>query len=301
MLTNGLPKLALVVKSLILIIDTKSMGTSLSTSYFFIIYKNERSRSIPWDASASYVKDALEEMSTISGSVCVSRSHSVVSAEFSGYRWAIRFEDVNDDLRGNVRTESALVTKDHKAITLSSNLQLRDEPFSDWKTTDGDISMCTFRYATYVSGAGSKELVFHYHILPGDEALPLGIQSPSAIQLSASVDGIFKYFSRKQIVSTNIAAGLNWNGQISNNIFVDTNAPNIVNVTVDSTCGVDNIHRAGDEIFIHIIFDKPIVVSERMSFDYVMFCVGRFTLPRFHFLRFWGTCDYKYGQFDLLE
>jgi hypothetical protein len=214
------------------------------------------------------VKDALEEISTISGSVCVSRSKSISSAEFGGYRWAIRFDDINDDLRGNIKTESAAVTKEHKAITLRSKLHLQDEPFTDWETADGDIAMCTCRYAMYVSGAGSKELIFIYNILPGDEALPLMIQTPDIIRFDDFDGGIFKYLGRedrKLMESRYIAADLSWEGQIASNVFINTKPPTIVNITVDSTCGVNKIHRAGDVILVHVIFDKPVVVSAIIS------------------------------------
>ena len=64
---TGIPHLPLNVDSYVAVIDTVQLGTSLSKSYFYIWYKDERSESIPWDANATLVKLAIEQMTSLVG------------------------------------------------------------------------------------------------------------------------------------------------------------------------------------------------------------------------------------------
>ena len=94
------PVIPINVKSSIVIIDLAELGTSYSKSCFYIWYKGHRSISIPWNAPSDFVKHALEGISSLKGSVCVSRSKSI----YSGFRWAIRLRHALDDFYDSLCT-----------------------------------------------------------------------------------------------------------------------------------------------------------------------------------------------------
>jgi len=242
------------------IVDTVSLGTSLSTSYFYIWYKKERSDSIPWDASSSFVKRALEKLDNVVGDVCVSRSLSVLSGEAGGFRWAIRFEGIEDELKGNLKTEEAAVIRQHKAINLRLTFIVQNNPLDDWEHDDGETSMCTLRNARYVGGAGSKYLVFRFLSLPGDEAFPLLLPLPFNINPSQESKGITNAVNNG--ASTTIDAEVGWNHSIPNNITIDTRQSQITGITMDSSNSFGNTLHAGDVISFTFEFNIAVTVSE---------------------------------------
>ena len=248
------------IKSYIVIVDTVSLGTSLSTSYFYIWYKGERTDSIPWDASSRFVKATLENLENIRGSVCVSRSLSLLSQEVRGFRWAIRFEDIEDNLKGNLSTEEAAVVRQHKAIDLQLTFVVRDEPFDNWEQSDGETTMCTLRNARYVNGTGTKYLLFRFRSLPGDEAVLLTSPLPVTIKTSRESDDITNAINDGSL--STIAAELQWEHTISNNIAIATQQPKITSIVIDSTASLDNIICVGDTVSFTFIFDMPVTVSD---------------------------------------
>ena len=257
---DGSPQLPLRVKSNIALIDTVSLGTSLSTSYFYIWYKNERSESIPWDASAALVKIAVKKMQNVGGDVCVSRSRSILSYESGGFRWVIRFDGIYDDLQLGFSTESATVFHDHKAINSSTTFLVRDEALEDWTHDDGDETMCTYRHAEYLGGSGTDRLTFRYLSLPGDETSRLDLASPPFVRIETGVDLISNALNGA--APSTVHADLIWNGAFSNNIAINTAPPQIVNLVISGTADLDHTFHAGDVLSFHVVFDKPISVSD---------------------------------------
>ena len=243
-----------------MIIDTVSLGTSLSTSYFYIWYKEERSVSIPWDASSSFVKRAIEKLDNVVGDVCVSRSLSVLSGEAGGFRWAIRFEGIEDDFKGNLKTEEAAVIRQHKAIDLHLTFIVQNKPLDDWEHDDGETGMCTLRNARYVAGTKSKNLVFRFLSLPGDEAFPLLLPLPFNINSDQESKGITNAVNNG--ASTTINAEVGWSYGIPNNITIDTRQPQIIGIIMDSSNTFGNTLHAGDVISFTIEFNIAVTVSD---------------------------------------
>ena len=256
---DGNPHLPLKVKSVIALIDTQSLGTSLSTSYFYIWYKNERSKSIPWNASSAFVKNVVEGMESVTGDVCVSRAMSVQSQASGGYRWAIRFDGMWDDLYNNFSTEHAPVYRDHKAISLSTNLLVMHEPVADWVREDGDETMCTFRYAKYLGGSGSSLLSFKFLSLPGDTSSKLSLSSPASLRIVSGMDKISNALNDG--TPSNLYADLVWNNELSSSIAINSASPKIIDFVITGTVSLGQTLHAGDILFFQVYFDQPITVS----------------------------------------
>ena len=238
-------------------IDTISLGTSLSTSYFYILYNDEKSESIPWDATSSFIKDRIEKMTNISGHICVSRSQSLQSA---GYRWVIRFDGMWDDMGFGFSIEHANVRRAHRAISLSVTFLVRDEILSDWIHDDGDATMCTFRHAKYVAGgSGKNQLTFKYSSLPGDTSYGSILSISPSIRLNSGEDTITNALNYGKL--SDIEANLVWNDAFAGNIMIDTSHPEVIDVVISGSVDLTETFHAGDILYFEIIFNKPVRVS----------------------------------------
>lgn len=186
----GIPELQLNISSLAAFINTEQLGTTLSKSYFYIWYNGERSESISWDASSEQMKEAIETISSITGSVCVSRSKvSQNTNSRTGFKWVIRFESIYDDLRKGFHVETPTVTYNHTSTLITTSLkEITDETFFWHDDTETEIS-CSYRCAKYISGTGSKTLIFRYRVLPGDRAHYLSLVH-DPFQRSAAKGGL---------------------------------------------------------------------------------------------------------------
>jgi hypothetical protein len=247
------------VKSTIAIIDTISLGTSLTTSYFYVWYRGEKSESIPWDASSSLMKEKIERMATVSGSVCVSRSKSTQLVGNNGFRWAIRFESIHDDLQLGFRTEQAEVFRNHQAIDLDVSLSAHENILSDWSLIDGDESMCTFRYAEYQKGSGANILLFRYVTLPGDVSSRLTLNGTPTIGIKVGIDSISNALNEGQ--SSALDCDLDWNGSLQRTLAINTKPPEVVDVLISGSTDLGQPLHAGDVLSFEVIFSMPIIVS----------------------------------------
>jgi hypothetical protein len=247
------------VKSTIAIIDTISLGTSLSTSYFYILYRGEISESIPWDASSTLIKAKIEKMENVFGSVCVSRAKSVQSDETGGFRWAIRFDSIWDDLQLDFSTKHATVFRSHKAINLNVTILAQENVLNDWIRVDGDEAMCTFRYAKYLGGSGTNLLSYRYVPLPGDTSSGLSLSAPPSVGVQAEVDFISTALNEGR--ESGIDADLIWGGHFGRNIVIDTSSPQIMDVIISGSTSLHQPFHAGDVLFFQVIFDMAIIVS----------------------------------------
>lgn len=242
-----------------MVIDVSELGTSYSKSYFFVWYKDERSKSIPWNASSKFVKEALEEMSSISGSVCVSRSLSSFNSK--RYRWAVRFSNRDDDFSNVVYIETANVYLDHEASNVSITQLITNKPLQDWVTDDGEQTMCTERHAVFVNGSGSDTLLFHYEVLPGDIVPKLNF---------TDLDPVIKIDPTSKIVNainngslSDIDAELNFKNPLVSfrkDISIDTSIPFIENVTFVGNMSLAQKYHAGDSLYFCVRFSKNVVV-----------------------------------------
>ena len=258
---NGNPHIPLNLKSAIAIIDTISLGTSLSASYFYILYKGERSESLPWDASSRLMKEKIEKMKGVIGNVCVSRSRSVKFYDTEGFRWAVRFDSIWDDLELEFNTEHAIVFRGHKPIDLNVSIMALEDILDDWDHVDGDETMCTFRHAEFIGGSGTNLLGFRYLVLSGDSSsnAELILNLPPSVGLKAGIDSISTALNGG--IASEIYADLVWSGNFGSKLVIDSRSPRIVDVIISSSSDLDQPLHAGDSLFFQLVFDKPIVVS----------------------------------------
>ncbi len=255
------PTIPINVKSSIVIIDVGKLGTSYSKSYFYMRYRNERSSSILWNASAEQVKQALENLSTMSGSVCVARS---LSALGPGFRWAIRLDDRYDDFNYGFSVDTASVYRDHNASDVTVSVITTNEPIKDWLTDDGDDSMCTERHAAFSSGSGTDTLTFKYEVLPGDAITKLEFKELSPLIKVNSAAKISNAIQNKESsnVDANLVAPLDFGKEIS----IDTSAPYILNANFVGDAPLSSKYHVGDILFFSLRFNKNVTVS----FDPIM-------------------------------
>ena len=266
---KGRPQLSLNLKSSIIVLDTLSLAASRLDSYFYIRYKNKLSRSIPWDAPAELVKFTLEQMTSVIGSVCVSRSRSLVSYMSGGFRWAIRFEGLMDDFNiGGFEVEAAKVSFDQEGMKIEQSFLLTNEPLQGWVQDSGDDSMCTARYASYKSGSESEKLHFIYTVLPGDmsSALDLSSRNQYIIHMMSEIDQISNtvYRGISSLISAELSAK-NMTISSKNIIEIDTSAPVVQSVRTIDTASFNQTYMAGDSLYFEIEFNKPIAVSRNKN------------------------------------
>ena len=256
------PTIPINVKSSIIIIDIEKLGTSYSKSYFYIWYKNERSSSIRWNASSENVKQVLEKMNKISGSVCVSRSASTLEGS-KGYRWAVRFDNHKDDLRNGFYIQTANVNLDHKASNVSLVHLETSRPLDNWLSDDGDETMCTERSAVYISGSGDDTLKFRYEVLPGDSTDKLNFSNPSPlIKIGTESTRITNAINdgRGSSIDVKLDSPITF---LDKDIMIDTSIPFLNNVTITGPTAAANKYHAGDTLSFSLKFNKNVVVSTR--------------------------------------
>lgn len=265
MAVKGYPLLPLNVNSRIAIIDTLSLATSLPKSYFYIRYKNERSKSIQWDATSNDVRKSIEQMSAVRGHVCVSRSQSPYTGAYvNGYRWAIRFDSRKDDIGAGLTVEVPQMVSNDGSMGLNISYLVTDKEYVGWGN-----DMCTSRHAIYHSGSGSNVLVFRFTILPGDT-------SP-CIDLDKNRTSI-EYESDSLLISNAVnslqSSAIEVNRSVENRsiamngsqiIKVDTSAPIIEDMAISGVSASYPLFNVGDTLYFNVTFDKEIVVSELLS------------------------------------
>jgi len=263
----GTPRLSLNLKSSLVVIETLTLGTSLSKSYFYVLYKNERSPSIPWDASSDFVQSTIEGMLEVSGPLCVSRSPS----ESVGFRWAIRFDGVEDNIHARFDIERAKVYLDHEAMDVAAFFLLTNTSLANWTNSSGDESMCTSRHAVYKGGDATKRLSFVYTTLPGDKTSKLELLSlqNEVAEIDTETGGISNAINNECTSYVNAMLSL---GNITflegTNITIDTSSPSVDNITVQSASFLNRTYGAGDELYFLVTFDKPVIVCAPLPFYY---------------------------------
>jgi hypothetical protein len=254
----GNPELQLNISSMIAFIQIDELGTSLSKSYFYIWYKGERSESIPWDASSEQMKEAIERMPSTSGSVCVARSKIADSDQYkSGFQWAVRFESIYDDFREGFYVETPALSYNHTSTVITTFIK----DIVDVNDTEKDLS-CSYRYAKYKSGAGSKALIFRYNVLPGDNTRKLSLVHDPFQNIIAR--GSLIVNALKDDSTSSILANLTMDSNLllpNRSIIIDSTPPKITNLQVITKRGLDEVQYAGDEIIIEVVFDKAVSVK----------------------------------------
>lgn len=102
------------------------------------------------------------------------------------------------------------------------------------------------RYATYLSGTGTKNLVFRYTISPSD-------QDNDGIDLSSSID--LNSGSLKSIINKDL--NLTFSASSTSGIFVDTAGPVLLNITAPTAkTYIDN-----DKIVFLVNYSEPVIVT----------------------------------------
>ncbi len=273
---EGSPQLRLDIFSTVVVIETESLGTSLSTSYFYIWYKGKKSRSIAWDASALNVKDAMEQLTYGHSPVCVSRNKSSLAGDRMSYRWALRLEGLHDVLEAETFwVEPATVVRDHKSISLQVSFLNVSAPLSNWQLDDDLSQMCTVRIADYIAGTGTNQISFRYTVLQGDYSPDLQILQPFPISKKSGRDEISNAINDGS--KSNIIAFLEWNEAVNFGVGITTQKPKITNVMVSSNKEFTQVFRAGDKLSFIVDFDSSVEVSFGPKFvsetcNFTQFC-----------------------------
>ena len=260
---QGSPGLPLNVQSSIAVVDISTTDVILPVSYFNVIYKGEKSERIPWNASASEVKHAIESLPNIIGDVCVSRAPSPNSISAGGFRWAIRFVDISD-VTIEIQVDDAGLDFSGTGGALTTNFITANSILSGWVPDDGDTSMCTTRLATYIDGSGSKHLTFNFKVLPGDATERLDISSSIGAELilpplEDTVSLLVNSAGMSPIkVDPNIEGIILPSDQI---VSIDTTPPSVVSITPQDSTTPNGIYAVGDTLFFELSFEKPVEVS----------------------------------------
>ena len=265
MAVNGYPFLPLNVKSRIAIIDTLALATSLPKSYFYIWYKKERSESIQWDATSNEVRHSIEQIGTVKGHVCVSRSLSPYTGAYvDGYRWAVRFDNLIDDIGAGLTVEVPQVASIDGAMHLNISFVLTETESVGWEN-----DMCTSRHAIYHSGSGSNVLVFHFIILPGDNSPTIDLdRNRTSIEYESGslvISNAVNYLERSIVEVNRSIENMSVVLNDSEVIKVDTSVPIIENISMSGLSVSYPKFNVGDTVYLNVTFDKEITVSELLS------------------------------------
>ena len=202
-------------------------------------------------------------MQHVHGPTCVSRSKLPHASESTGFFWAVRFDGPIDDIRVGLTVEPASVRLDHNATNIKAAYHQRSSPLSDWVADDGEETMCTYRFASYQSGTGTAYLRFHYEVLPGDDTSELKLEAPASVNIDSERDSISNALNDGS--DSEIYANLLWNDAPMNFdriITIDTNPAYIVNIVLSGSVDLlSQTFRAGDSLFVRVVFNKHFVVS----------------------------------------
>lgn len=248
-----------------MIIDIAELGTSYSKSYFYVWYKGQRSKSIPWNASSEFVKKAFEQIGTMLGSVCVSKTSSIVNP--GGFRWAVRLQNNLDDFSSGLLIQTADVRLDHEASNISIAFLTTNEAINDWILIDGEDSMCTHRSATYLNGSGTKILVFQYEVLPGDRVSELEFSTSNPVVNVRESSGISNAVNKGSF--SNIDAELSWSGTyVGKNISIDASRPFVERVEFKGIVSQVDKYHVGDELYFSVKFNKKVAVSVHLCLQF---------------------------------
>jgi hypothetical protein len=111
------------------------------------------------------------------------------------------------------------------------------------------------RYANYVSGSNTKNLVFQYAIQSGDESSDLNYKALNSLFLNGGTIkdtcGNAAVLTLPTLTGSKSLAG-------TTNAVIDAKAPTVVNVTSTNS---DGFYKAGDSIGIAITFSETVVVA----------------------------------------
>jgi hypothetical protein len=113
----------------------------------------------------------------------------------------------------------------------------------------------TDRYATYLSGSGSTDLIFRYTVQGGDTSLDLNYNSTSALELNSSTivdSGSLNAILTLPGLASAFSLGTN------NAIIIDSTVPYVTNV--DSTTA-NGSYGLGQSIDVRVTFSEPITVT----------------------------------------
>uniref|UniRef100_A0A7S4JS32 Calx-beta domain-containing protein n=1 Tax=Odontella aurita TaxID=265563 RepID=A0A7S4JS32_9STRA len=264
---KGMPVLPMNVNSTVAIIDTFTTGRISASSHFFIWYRNVRTVKIPWDASATFLKNAVEGLSTVTGSICVSRSASPNSAESNGSRWAIRFESLTEDPSDPLlRVDSSgMQMLGPSSGGMSLHLLIANAPVAGWVTNDGNANMCFTRVAKYMAGSGTKTLSFQFLVKPGDYTARLDVTSDSLARISFFDSGGEIFSAANHDISKALAADLSLHSsQLPSDVVlaIDSQPPSITSIMVQTLSTPNGTYAVGDSLFFEINFTQPVVVDK---------------------------------------
>ncbi len=253
------PTIPIIVNSSVVVIDIAELGTSYSKSYFYVWYEEERSMSIPWNAPSQMVREALEKMASVLGSVCVSRSPSSFNPQ--GYRWAIRFNDRYDDFDNGFYIETASVYRDHEASNISITRLNTNKPLEDWTPEDGDRTMCTERHATFVNGSGTDVLTFRYEVLPGDVTPKLSFATlEPVIKVNNDTTRIANAINNGTLSFIDVKLNVENSSSFQEDISIDTSPPYVQSVACIGNLSLTEKYHASDSIYLNLQFNKNVVV-----------------------------------------
>ncbi len=269
---TGIPELPLDIQSTIFVVDTSTDGTMVAGSYFRISYKNAESGRIPWNASAKEVKLAVESLSTVAGNVCVSRSMSPNALSAGGFRWAMRFESLSDDINEVRANGEGLKFVGGTGGNLLTETVERNKAFENWVSIEGDADMCTTSTAKFVGGSGTKDLIFRYQFLQGDSAERLNVNQSIGARIRYPTIGDGISLLRNSARTSSMALidpSIDSKGiELTNRIQIDTARPSVVGIRPQLSTTPDGTYTAGDTLFFEVIFDKAVEVSGRFAFLY---------------------------------
>ncbi len=254
---TGNPGLPLNVQSSVLVLEILAIQDELlPESYFSILYRGERSRRIPSNASAMEMKDAVESLLSIGGDVCVSRSPSQTAV---GFRWAIRFMGANDFIIDMQVDDSGLAVED---FSINTNILNTNSALIDWNVDDGDARMCTTRAAFYVNGSGTKSLRFSFSLLPGDYTAKLDRSEIAGAEVFYSNDEDYVSLMTNSYGSASIQADLGLEAiTVDNHVAINTAPPVVIRISPQESSTPNGTYAVGDILFFEVVFDKPVDVS----------------------------------------
>lgn len=253
---SGTPALPLNVQSSIFVIDISTADAVLPGSFFNIVYEGKTSKPIPWDASASDVKDAVESLSSTTGDACVSRAPSLSAA---GFRWAIRFTDMSD--ASSMQVDGGGLAFSGNSGSIVSQVTVTNEVLSGWVVDDGDASTCSTRTAPYVGGSSTDSLTFKFVILPGDSSTRLDIFGAEIIYPTAE-DSISLRINGPETSLIQADPGIEGVSISTDQVIsVDTTPPSVVSITPQGSTTPDGTYAVGDTLYFEVSFDKAVEVS----------------------------------------
>lgn len=228
-----------------------------------MIYGEEISNPIPWNATTKEFMKAIEMFSIFSGiSPCVDRSkYQDTTDEIGGFRWVIRpnYLEKNNFERSEFRLSTEFMRViDGGTIEMSITFITTNEPYEDWFSG----KMCTQRKASYTSGSGSSFLTFQYTVMPGDMSSRLDVLK----ELSIETISLGAFISLSTF--DNVPGGIHANASLQNFslpvdliIEIDTSPPLVELVSISSNQLQAHRFAVGDLFEIQVHFSKPVLVS----------------------------------------